>query len=435
MSMWIKSLNKIKPECIFLIIGLFWGLVFLITTPIFRVPDEAMHLLRTCEVANFVIHNDKHGDFSKDFLPNRKIIVKNNCSNFQYFRKFNHYTNLFEFKNLNYTHNNSGYPCLIYIPSAIGLKLSSLVTTNPFIQFYSGRFFNLLFWILLTFTSIKLTPIFKWSFLVCALFPMTIYEGMSLSADSINFGFAFLYIAFIFKLAYGNKKIISDIESITLIILSLLTVLTKGLFILTLLTFLIPADKFKYKYQNLITILLTFTFQYFFSTNSFILTANSVDISERKELLLNSPFYVIKLIFFTILHKTTFYIQSSIFRLGWLDIEPNPIAVISLFLCFLISVTMENFKLKLFNKLIAFLVSFIFILLTIMLYFLTFTPLESNIIIGIQGRYFIPLYPIFTIILANNLNFRSKTKCVIKLAILFTIIINLSYALYLILNS
>ena len=435
MTKFLELLNKLKPERIFLLFALLFGLIFLFITPIFQVPDEPMHLLRACEVANLIIHNNKDGDISKDFLPNKKFILKEKCSCFQAFKDKKHYTELFEFKELNYTHNNSGYSFLLYLPSAVGIKISSLITSNPYIQFYAGRLFNFLSFLCLTFIAIKITPRFKWTFLITALFPMTLYEGMSLSADSINLGLAFLYIAYIFHLAYGKKDAIQNKETSVLIFLSFLTIFSKGLFILTFLSFLIPKEKLKNKFiliPALITVIIFL--QALLSTYSYILIANGVNPEARKAMILHTPLYTIKLFINTLIHKTTFYVQSSIFRLGWLEIEPNPTAVISLFFCYLTSaVLLENHKYIIYDKLLSASVCISYVILTLLLYFLTFSPLDCNIIIGAQGRYFIPLYLIFAITLQGAAKpLGNKASSVLKAIILLTIILNFIYASYLI---
>ncbi len=399
-----------------------------------------MHLLRACEVSNLIIHNDKNGDISKDIFPMRKMLLKKNCSCFQEFKNKSHYTDLFEFNNLNYTHNNTGYSFLLYTASASGIKISSFFTSNPYIQFYTGRFFNLCAWLFLTFTAIKITPRFKWTFLVTALFPMTIYEGMSLSADSINNGFAFLYVAYTFYLAYNNKDKISTKELCFYIILSFLTPLTKGLFLLTLLGYLIPKSKLKYKYFILSSlIILTFFCQFIISSNSYILTANGVIPEARINLFRTEPFYVIQLFINTLIHKTTFYIQSSILRLGWwLYINPAPTAIYLLFTSYILSITLEEKTSNIFDSLISVIITIIYILLTISLYYLTFSPIDTGIIIGIQGRYFIPLYLViapfvhsFIKLLLKPFNIHNTLiyNSYIYVFIIITIIINLIYTL------
>lgn len=364
----MKFIDKIKAEYIFLILGGLFGILFLFITPVFQVPDEPMHLLRACEVASGVIHNNKEGDITKDILPNRKIALKQNYSMFKEFNNKEHYTDLFEFKDLNYTHNNSGYSFLLYLPSAIGIKITSLISSNPYIIFYAARLFNLFSWLALIYFAIKLTP-FKWQYMICALFPMTVYEGMSISADSVNIGFAFLYTAFIFHFAYVKKASLSVKDIILLAVMTILSVFFKGLFILSLLLYLIPNEKFRLKYL-IISFLLALggMLQVFVSANSYILIANDVDITARKLMIINQPLYVLRLFANTFLHKSSFYLQSSIFRLGWLDIEPNPIPVVLLFYAYLAGSCLDKIKVKNSDKLLVLAINGGFILLTVLLY-------------------------------------------------------------------
>ena len=421
----MKFIDKIKAEYFFLILGGLFGILFLFITPVFQVPDEPMHLLRACEVASGVIHNNKEGDITKDILPNRKIALKQNYSMFKEFNNKKHYTDLFEFKDLNYTHNNSGYSFLLYIPSAIGIKITSLFSHNPYTIFYAARLFNLFSWLALIYFAIKLTP-FKWQYMICALFPMTVYEGMSISADSINIGFAFLYTAFIFHFAYVKKASLSVKDIILLAAMTILSVFFKGLFILSLLLFLIPNEKFRLKYL-IISFLLALggMLQVFVSANSYILIANDVDITARKLMIINQPLYVLRLFANTFLHKSSFYLQSSIFRLGWRDIEPNPIPVVLLFYAYLAGSCLDKIKVKNSDKLLVLTINGGFILLTVLLYYLTFSPLNNNIIIGAQGRYFIPLFLSFAVVCQNSLNIQSNK---LKISILAIILFNLIYA-------
>jgi len=426
MNKCVAYINKLKPEYIFLVLGTFFGLLFMLITPIFQVADEPMHLLRACEVSNLVLHNDKNGNYQKDFLPNKELVKKNSLI-FTEFKDINHYTQLFEFNDLNYTHNNSGYSFIMYLPSAIGLKISSLFTQNPYIQFFTARFFNLFSWLALTYFAIRITP-FKWQFLVCALFPMTIYEGMSVSADSLNLGFAFFYIAYIFNLAY-KKENITNKNIVIYFILTFLTIFFKGLFIFSFLLLLIPKNKFKYKYvlfslQTIFGLLLSAII----SSNSFILIGDGIDVNARKAMLLAHPMYVIKLFINTFLHKTLFYFQSSLFRLGWLEIEPKPIPVILLYIAYLVSALLSGIKTRLSDKFIVLTINAAFILCTTLLYYLTFSPLDDGIIIGTQGRYFIPLHLTFATILTGFIHLNEIKKSITKTFILSIIIYNLVYA-------
>ena len=377
-----------------------------------------MHLLRACEVSAGVLHNNKNGEVSKDIFPLKKFNVKEKCSKFRKFHEIEHYLELFEFNNLSYTHNNTGYSFILYLPQATGIWLTSLFTENPFIIFYVARFFNLVVWLALIYFSIKLTP-FKWAFLVTALFPMTLYEGMSLSADSFNLGFSFLYVALILNLSFGRERFISKQNFFFLVFMSVLSVFLKGIIVLSLLMFLIPKSKLKHKYFIVpALILFCFALQVIFSSNSFIFINTGIDIHERKLMILNSPFYVLKVFVKTLIYKTPFYIKSAVFELGWLNINPNPIFVILLYIAYFLTPTLDKVKVKLRNKFVVIGINFIFIILILLLYFITFTPLDKNIIYGAQGRYFIPLFLLFSIVMQTTLNLPKRKTFYIKLAIL-----------------
>ncbi len=71
---------------------------------------------------------------------------------------------------------------------------------------YLARFANLLLYVLIVYSAIKLTPVHKWVFFLLALMPMTLYEAASLSADSFTIAVSFLLIALFLKFSFYYKK-------------------------------------------------------------------------------------------------------------------------------------------------------------------------------------------------------------------------------------
>ena len=159
-----------KPEFIFIIFALIFGFFMLFITPKFGVSDEPAHFIRAKEVSQGILYNN---------LP------ENRTDNYQY-------------------HGASGYSPVMYSFAGVTLKFTQRF--NEDFQFYAGRIANLIVWILLIALAIHITPIFKWAFFVTALLPMSVFEGMSYSADSFSNAFAFLYFAYIFKLIFNEKE-------------------------------------------------------------------------------------------------------------------------------------------------------------------------------------------------------------------------------------
>ncbi|MCD7878471.1 MAG: DUF2142 domain-containing protein, partial [Candidatus Gastranaerophilales bacterium] len=178
------------PEIILVIIGLIMGSIMLLITPPGEVPDEPCHLKRTAEVADGVFFSLKAVATSYDDSF-KTLMEKHN----------------FDYPLSNEFLSESRMSFIMYIPSALGIKAADLILHDTQVMFYFGRLFNLISYILLCFFAIKITPVFKYPFMFCALLPMALFEGMSVSADSFNNGFAFLFFAFIFKLIFEKKEL------------------------------------------------------------------------------------------------------------------------------------------------------------------------------------------------------------------------------------
>ena len=116
------SLDNIfsKPEVIFLVLGVVFGILFMILTPPFKVADEPGHLHRAIEVSNGVLWNKvpaKISETDKLFL-----------SDLNYSRNFENVGKDFYFQ--------SGYSPVMYIFSAIGIKIGwiFLIFQRPYVE-------------------------------------------------------------------------------------------------------------------------------------------------------------------------------------------------------------------------------------------------------------------------------------------------------------
>lgn len=86
--------------------------------------------------------------------------------------------------------------------NVIGLKLG----LAPMANFYLGRFFALVFYILLVTLAIRLSPVLKECIAVVALCPMSLQQACSYSYDSETFVCSFLCLALILKFALEGQK-------------------------------------------------------------------------------------------------------------------------------------------------------------------------------------------------------------------------------------
>lgn len=201
------------PEIIFAVFAFAFGILIIFLTPFNEVPDELTHYVRAKEVSQGKLYNKP---------PEKMTEAELSTSTYKF-------------------HGASGYSPLMYTASALGIKIFPD-------NIYAGRICNLLVWILLITVAIRITPVFKWLFMFTALLPMSIYEGMSYSADSFSNAFAFLFFAYIFKLIYQEKEFSYKKDLPLLSLFSTIGALSKGIILPLFLVPFIPIKKINFLY-------------------------------------------------------------------------------------------------------------------------------------------------------------------------------------------
>ena len=417
------NINKIleRPEIIFVILAFIFGSIFLFKTPPFEVPDEPHHLLRACEVADFIFYSKTPVQKTKYdryfFNIDKSSYIKKNSDNNKY--------NCMQREKTQF-HFASRNSAIMYIIPALGIKIGSLFTQDGNILFYIGRFLNLLLYISLSALAIKITPVFKYPFMYVALLPMALFEGMSYSADSFNNGFAFLFFAYIFKLIFDKTEINKKDFSI-LSLMSFIGAFCKGLvYPLALLPFLPKFSReFKLKKGLCIGILIFITLiicQIWVTINPKNLNPNYVVINNSLWLL-QEPIETFSKFCTTTFINIRIYFCQMIGVLGWLHISLRPevyvLAFMSFSSMFIFLKEKISYGLKI-TALIVFLFAYFIAQYNLLIYW---SNPDAKIISGFQGRYLISMLPLLFIVFANNkFNFSDKIIKIYKILLLISII-------------
>ena len=388
------------PEIIFVIFALLFGTLIMFITPPSFVCDEPSHFARAKEVSKGILYN-------KPLEKMSKTESKSNTYNF---------------------HGASGYSPVMYIFSGMGLKISHN-------NYYVGRFFNLIVWIILIAVAIHITPVFKWPFFVAALLPTSIFEGMSYAADSFSNAFAFLFFAYIFKLIYGNREFSYKKDLPILYIFCITGALCKGIIFPLFLFPLIPIKKHKFLiFISLIITSLTITF--LLSSNNYTLIRDGVSIELNKHYLLNNPQkYIAKF-----MHTTVYYfadwIRGAIGILYTICLNKLIIYLSAIMLLLSIILIPVNNKIPTVHRNTASITLIIQVFMTCTLMYFMFTPYDSEIIQGIQGRYFISAIPLIFIIFGQNISIlNAKYTDIFKRILTNYIFIILCYTCFIIQNT
>lgn len=426
MSM-MSKLREIKPETAFLIIGLIYGLCFLIATPALQVPDEYEHFYRALYVSEGHVLPEKVGNMSGVYIPESVQLTASEISRewVLFIKDRDDKINLIPLLDIGFNSQNRvfedisriaviTYSPVPYIIPAFAITLGKLLNLSPLILIYIGRLANLLVWVFLTYLAIRIIPVHKWVLFMIALIPITLFEAASLSADSLILGLSFIIVAIFFKYAFDDKEKINIKDIYILFILILLLSLSKQIyFLLLLLIFLIPSWKFGGRKKMFLTAGFLFLSVIIISgawnllvKDLYVPIVPQVSISGQIAYILGDPLRFP----YTLLN--TFFYRGFSYQLlfvgnFWLDI-PLPMWWIGAYILSMIPVALIDKSMVLVSKnqkLTSLTIFTIIFLLVCAFVYISWTVVGQNIIDGIQGRYFIPILPLLFLLLFKIRNF------------------------------
>ncbi len=449
----LLNFSTLKPHKFFITFASSFGLIILLLTPPFQVPDEIIHFYKAYQISEGNFISIKQNDRIGGFLPTSIIKI---TGPFLGLRWYNHTkTNrkiIFEqfkvpLKDNERTFadfpNNAMYSPVCYIPQALSIFVFRKLNLPPLYIFYGARLFTLLFWIFGIYKAIKIIPFYKWLFALIALLPMSLYINMSLSADVMTNLLSFFFIAYTLKYAYSKTNVTYN-NFLILLLLIILLASTKLVYTpLVLLIFLIPKKNFMDKKHYFIQISLVFIIAFctviFWSIklNNLYLPYNlynrqfrdaaslieCVNAYAQMEYLTNHNIYIIRVLINSMVQSFDMYFRGYIGTFGWLD-TLLPIRFIYLAYSVLFGIALieksNTIIINLKQKIIIAISIIITISLVLLSQHLSWNCVGGEIIVTIQGRYFIPVFPLLFILFYNTkFNY---TKLVKPLVIIFTII-------------
>ena len=467
MKNWITD---VKPQTIFLIIGLIYGLGFLLANPpLLGVDNEGEHYDKSLYLSDgYVIPKifDHHAGY---YVPQGAYNLE---INFYTLRNMHQKIKISDIvQSFNQPLNESNkvftdidpnppipstavsfsaiitYSPIPYVASAFAMTIGKILSLSPIILMYIGRLANLFVWLSLIYLAIRITPVHKWVFLMLSLMPMTILAGSSLSADSFTIALSFLVIATFLYLAFNNniKKIKTKEIGILFVLMILLALSKQTYFFLIFLFFIIPTDKFinRKSMLGIFTILFLSTFlisiYWNIEVNRFYLpTFLNVSIPLQTSFIESNPLNFINVILNTILTQNIILgiITSFIgdFR-GYTIYLPNWL-IAFYFILYPVMLTLtalfdkRDIVIDLKQKIIIFLTFIIVFVLICASMYLTGTPVGQNTINNIVGRYLIPIAPLLFLVFYNN-RIKFNIRNGFNLIIIGVILFSLTIALYL----
>lgn len=415
--------KDIRAEKIFLYTVPVICIFYMISMPTFKNHDEIYHWYRGYEVSIGKFMSGIDGDILGTNMPESiRTVTTQDWQQIDYgtLRENIHMKLAPEEKSIIYSDTAAIYSFLQYLPQGVGIFIGRIFTDRVLLLTYAGRIMNMIVALTCMYFAIKKIPFGKKALLLLSFIPITIEGFTSLSPDAMTISVACLYVAYIFNLAFSSKDhFIGTKQKIIMTVLSVIMALCKIVYIpLVLLMFVIPKEKFKNekKLKNIIIIALIA-----FIINIGWLSVSSIYLShfregdssvQIKEAILN-PIRYIQNCFYTLNINGANYIMTMFGQqLGWgeminlYSIVPYTLLILAIWISISDSSLKEKFKL--YQKVIIALTVFAIILLIFTSLYVQWTLCGSNSILGIQGRYFIPILPLIIMLIGCNIKVKTE---------------------------
>ncbi|RGJ66387.1 DUF2142 domain-containing protein [Dorea formicigenerans] len=417
--------NK-KLQIIFIVAAMGLGVAYMFMISPFVVPDEASHFA-TCYAESSVLMGKEVCDENTgeviadidaaDYLIREEIPTKNTYV--RYIKGVCGKTeNVIAKKTLLRTPlsmKNIGY-----IPQVIGISVARVFHMNSEQLLYMGRLFALIWYCFIMYWAIKLIPEWKMILWIIGLCPMTLQQVVSYNYDSVLLGITFFLVAYTLFLKFDKDKITK--RDIIIIGISVFGIASIKFVYLPLvgIALLIPKEKFDgMKKKCLISalicvigvggILITNL-----ATMTHIVTtgADSGTTAIGNELtyfsmasFIHQPKEVIKVFYRTFEFSTSGYIESMLAApLGWIDLGMPSLVILGLVVLLMLCWQKKNVNVK-FNwkeKIWLIFIGIMIIFLVMLSLMIDCTYVGSRTILGIQGRYFLPILSVLLIATQTN---------------------------------
>ena len=446
--------RRIEYFLFFIILVL--GIIFTFTISPFQKADETAHFFRGVGLSNKGIVCEQDTEGNSYFNVQRKYL--NYAERVGAWRIYFNYKEKFFFDELKSAEEDSvseeiapfyGF-CLLpfpaYIPTAISVLIGDLFKSVS-LSFYLSRLINFVIFfvaLLWSYNRMKDSKL-RWILIAYAMIPMVTHQASTIGYDALQLAIA--PILFALNVSFIEKKGIKKKDLWVYFISMFLLLSAKiGYYFMSLLYFLIPREKItkdKKKY------ILYTCFFFLLCAIPLILHAISsnpsglinydrnINPTEQLRDLIEHPLSLILLIKNTLGRNMYFYIGSFIGHFGWLDYSISSLAYVLFILSWLLLISRIR-KEKGYNKLsLRTLILGASIFLTIGSIFgalyLTWTPVGNAVVDGVQGRYFLILFPflmLFAIYFSKLFESKKLLQTILLFLFIFYVLFELSYVIY-----
>lgn len=437
---------NIKVNILFIPIAIILGVIYFTFIPEYETPDELRHMETAYYISNQVLGESKDGNVYMRESDYNHIYGNEDDNNTFFHKAFNreYYNNYYY--NLIYDryvsnelidvgHKPLNAKLYLYIFSGMGILLGRLLGLSSITTFLLGAFLNYIFAVIGIYYAITKIPIFKKTFLLISILPITLQQISSFSYDCMIIVISFVFIALCIRGLHDKLNIV-DMGILLLTSIMLIQVKSGAYAPIILLLFVVSiTNRNKNRNFSRICIGIFIISVCALMVNYILNVAVISNLSSNKELMWSdeqsySLGYLFDntdkwgIIFWSTLIKmgSDYFYTTFGGGLGWFSMYIPWAVIIVLFMTILITSFSESDcdYIKKWMKNTMLMISILCIGLICGALLLDWTPITSNVILGVQGRYFLPILPL--LFMGFNTNKIKIDSDVADKAILTTVI-------------
>ena len=423
---WLSFCKDIRIERLFLFSAIVLSLAYMAFFAPISVPDEQAHYLSAYRLSNYFL-------FRFGQMSNPDLLIRS--ADLQFFSTFSTSGTLnperyiqtikgFSFfvgnsEVVTYSANAVTNVPLGYLASALGIALGRLLHLGSIPVFYLGRMCNMALYIGLAYGAMRRIPFGKIVIFIVSLFPMTLHLCASYSYDCMIIGVSMLFVAEVLRMIYGDA--VRRGQLIFCAVLCFVLAPSKLVYTpLLFLVLLIPGAKLKGVFRRpallkviwiaagiaglLIGQLGSLASYVDEDAGSYIAWAGEPGYSLNW--VLHNIAKTVLIFLNTLIGQTDYYITTMLGgQLGWLQLHIPGYFYLLFALLFVLACLkkrQETDRLGFASKCWVLLLVLGSCALVLASMFLSWTPMSSDSILGVQGRYFLPLLPAVFLLLRSD---------------------------------
>ncbi len=415
----MKGTDCMKEKIVYPVLFFLVGVAYLFVLPAFTAPDERDHFVTAYYHVNNLMGYQQNLVSETEGGANYAIPMRD--SDFEYCVYNNavkSYANVGDFKSNGLTNIYTGkvmpYPVALYLPAILGILISRVLDLGTYFMIVFARLLNFLAGWLLSVWAVRMLKKKNLNqpatlIAVMSMMPITLHLMASYSSDSIVLGCGFALFSYLLMYHLKDKKMsVSDMIVITVLI-SIFSA-SKPIYMACLFfALLFPKRCFTNILEKIVMIAVPIVVWIIYYGNTFIRTISGGAVSAyagthvqgyTMGVVLSHPIAVVKLILTSMVKQLPYIVAQKFgLYLGALDIRIPTICVLFGMIVFAL-VWVDGLNK---NELVLPSLSLIKVMVMFLLVYgccygmelFWWTTLTDTLIGGIQGRYFLPLFPMF----------------------------------------